>query len=60
MFEQNIAKQEKKRQLLTFLSEGVLLPKALIEKEFEAENQIKTIQYLELDKLYKNIQIKRL
>jgi peptidyl-prolyl cis-trans isomerase D len=58
VFEQNIAKQEKKRQLLTFLSEGVLLPKALIEKEFEAENQIKTIQYLELDKLYKNIQIK--
>jgi hypothetical protein len=29
----------------------------LIKKEFESENQIKTIQYIELDKLYKNIQI---
>ena len=58
VFEQNIAEQEKKRQLLTFLSEGVLLPEAFIKKEFENENQIKTIQYLELDRLYKNVQIK--
>ena len=29
----------------------------LIKKEFENENQIKTIQYLDLDSLYKNIQI---
>jgi len=58
IFEQNIAEQEKKRQLLTFLSEGVLLPQALIKKEFENENQIKYIQYLELDKLYKDVQIK--
>jgi len=34
------------------------LPEALIKKEFENENQIKIIQYLELDKLYKNFQIK--
>lgn len=58
IFEQNIAEQEKKRQLLTFLSEGVLLPEALIKKEFENENQIKKIQYLELDKLYERVQIK--
>ena len=58
MFEQNIAEQEKKRQLLMFLSEGVLLPEALIRKEFESENQIKLIQYLELDKLYKEVQVK--
>ena len=58
IFERNIAEQEKKRQLLTFLSEGVLLPQTLIKKEFENENQIKSIQYLELDKLYENIQIK--
>jgi len=58
MFEQSIAEQEKKRQLLTFLSEGILLPQTLIQKEFENENQIKKIQYLELDKLYQNIQIK--
>jgi len=57
MFEQNIAEQEKKRQLLTFLSEGVNLPKFLIQKEYENENQIKTIQYLELDSLYKNYSI---
>ena len=57
MFEQNIAEQEKKRQLLTFLSEGILLPETLIKKEFENENQKKTIQYLELDKLYQNIKI---
>ena len=44
IFEQNIAEQEKKRQLLTFLSEGVFLPEALIKKEFENENQIKTIE----------------
>ena len=58
IFEQNIAEQEKKRQLLTFLSEGVLLPEALIKKEFEKENQIKSIQYLELDKMYRDVQIK--
>jgi peptidyl-prolyl cis-trans isomerase D len=58
VFEQNLSEQEKKRQLLTFLSEGVLLPEALIKKEFEKENQIKKIQYLELDELYKSIQIK--
>jgi len=58
IFEQNIVEQEKKRQLLTFLSEGVLLPETLIKKEFENENQIKTIQYLELDQLYKKVQIK--
>jgi peptidyl-prolyl cis-trans isomerase D len=54
VFEQNIAEQEKKKQLLTFLSEGVNLPEFLIEKEYANENQIKTIQYLELDSLYKN------
>jgi peptidyl-prolyl cis-trans isomerase D len=58
MFEQNIAEQEKKRQLLTFLSEGVLLPEVLIKKEFQSENQTKKIQYLELDKLYQSAQIK--
>ena len=54
LFEQNIAEQEKKRQLLTFLSEGINLPKFLIEKEYVSENQIKTIQYLSLNELYKN------
>jgi len=57
-FEKNIAEGEKQRQLLTYLSQGIVLPEILIKKEFENENQIKTIQYLDLDKLYKNIQIK--
>jgi len=57
VFEKNIAAQEKKRQLLTFLSEGVNLPEFLIEQEYINENQIKTIQYLELDSLYKNYSI---
>ena len=54
MFEQNIAEQEKKRQLLTFLSEGIKLPEFLIQKEYASENQIKTVKYLLLDDLYKN------
>jgi len=53
-FEQNIAEQEKKRQLLTFLSQGVNLPEFLIQQEHANENQIKTIQYLDLNNLYKN------
>ncbi len=57
-FEQNVAQQEKKRQLLTFLSEGTSLPKFLIDNAFQEENQIKTIKYLELDKYYKTIQVK--
>ena len=58
VFEKNIADQERKRQFLTFLSEGIFLSEVLIKKEFENENQIKTIQYLDLDRLYKNVQIK--
>ena len=54
VFEQNIATQEKKRQFLTFLSDGIKLPNFLIEQEYSNENQIKTIKYLELDSLYKN------
>ena len=54
VFEQNILAQEKKRQLLTFLSEGVNLPEFMVEQEYANENQIKMIQYLELDSLYKN------
>ena len=57
LFEQNIAAQEKKRQFLTFLSEGVSLPEFMIEQEYVSENQIKTIQYLELDNLYRNFLI---
>ena len=54
IFEQNIAEQERKRQLLNFLSEGINLPEFLIEKEYTSENQIKTIQYLSLDAFYQS------
>ena len=54
VFERNTAEQEKKRQLLTFLSDGVNLPEFMIKQEYTNENQIKTIQYLELDILYNN------
>ena len=52
IFEENLSEQEKKRQLLTFLSEGVILPDFLIQKEFQNENQTKLIEYIELDSLY--------
>ena len=57
VFEQSIAEQEKKRQLLTFLSEGINLPEFMVEQEYANENQIKMIQYLELDSLYKNYSV---
>ncbi len=54
MFEQNIKEQEKKRQLLSFLSNGVLIPNFLIEEEFKKENQIKKVKYIDLNIFYKN------
>jgi peptidyl-prolyl cis-trans isomerase D len=53
-FEQNIIEQEKRRQLLSFLSSGVIVPKHMVEKEFNKENQIKTIKYIDLANFYKN------
>ena len=51
-FEQNIVTQEKKRQLLSFLSAGLVIPEFLVMNEFKKENQIKTISYIDLNKLY--------
>jgi peptidyl-prolyl cis-trans isomerase D len=59
LFEQNIAEQEKKRQLLKYLSEGTDVPNFLIEKSYKSENQIKKIEYLDLDDFYKNILIEK-
>ena len=53
VFEQNIAAQEKKRQLLSFLSAGSRIPQFLIENEYKKENQLKTIKYLDLNDFYK-------
>ena len=53
IFERNIVEQEKKRQLLTFISDGTLIPDNIIISEFKKENQIKNIKYINLDNYYK-------
>ena len=57
-FESAIVEQEKKRRLLSYLSEGTFIPDFLIESEFRKENQIKTIKYIDLNNFYKNRIIK--
>ena len=51
-FEANIVEQEKRRQFLSSLAGGIVIPEVLIEKEFKKENQTKTIQYIDLDKYH--------
>ena len=52
LFEANIAEQEKKRQFLTSLSGGIVIPELLVEKEFRKENQKKIIKYIDLEKYH--------
>ena len=54
VFEKNIAEQEKKRQLLSYLSEGTTVPFFLIVNEFKKENQTKEIDFINLNKIYEN------
>ena len=51
-FEANIVEQEKRRQFLSSLAGGIVIPEILIQKEFMKENQTKTIQYIDLDKYH--------
>ncbi len=51
-FEANIAEQEKRRQFLTSLSGGIVIPEKLIIKEYRKENQKKTIKYIDLEKFH--------
>ncbi|MDC0437613.1 SurA N-terminal domain-containing protein [Pelagibacteraceae bacterium] len=51
-FETNIVEQEKRRQFLSSLAGGIVIPEALVTKEFKKENQIKTIQYIDLEKYH--------
>ena len=51
-FEENIVEQEKRRQFLSSLSGGIVVPQMLVEKEYQKENQTKTIKYINLDKYY--------
>ncbi len=48
LFEANIAEQEKKRQFLSSLSGGIVIPEIMVIKEYRKENQIKTIKYIDL------------
>ena len=51
-FEANIVEQEKRRQFLSSLAGGIVIPEILVEKAFRKENQTKTIQYIDLDKYH--------
>tara|TARA_B100001057_G_scaffold141042_1_gene140782 strand:- start:965 stop:2419 length:1455 start_codon:yes stop_codon:yes gene_type:complete len=51
-FETSIIEQEKRRQFLSSLAGGIVVPDSLIKKEFRKENQTKTIQYIDLDKYH--------
>ena len=51
-FEANIIEQEKRRQFLSSLAGGIVVPEILVEKEFRKENQTKTIQYIDLEQYH--------
>lgn len=51
-FERNMLKQEEKRQLLSFLSAGLIFPDFLVEQEYIKENQIRSIEYIDLKNFY--------
>ncbi len=51
-FEANIVEQEKRRQFLSSLAGGIVIPEILVEKEFRKENQTKTIQYIDLEEYH--------
>ncbi len=52
LFETNMAEQEKKRQLLSYLSGGIEIPDFLVQYEFNMENQNKKIEFINLKKFY--------
>ncbi len=52
LFEANIVEQEKKRQFLSSLSGGIIVPEILVKKAHRKENQIKTIKYIDLEKFH--------
>jgi peptidyl-prolyl cis-trans isomerase D len=51
-FEANIVEQEKRRQFLSSLAGGIVIPETLINQEFKKENQTKTIRYIDLEKYH--------
>ena len=53
-FEQNIVEQESKRQFLSLLSGGIIIPDSLVQDAYNKENQTKIINYIDLEKYYSN------
>ena len=51
-FEASIVEQEKRRQFLSSLAGGIVIPEILVKMEFRKENQKKTIQYIDLEKYH--------
>ena len=51
-FEANIVEQEKRRQFLSSLSGGIVIPEILVNQEYRKENQTKKIKYINLDKYH--------
>jgi peptidyl-prolyl cis-trans isomerase D len=51
-FESNVVNQEKRKQFLSSLAGGIVIPDVLVKKEFRKENQTKTIQYIDLEKYH--------
>ena len=51
-FEANIVEQEKRKQFLSSLAGGIVIPEILAEKEFRKENQTKIIKYIDLEKYH--------
>ena len=39
-FEKNIAEQESRRQFLSYISGGLIIPNNLVQKEYQKENQL--------------------
>ena len=52
LFEKNLSDQEKKRQLLSYLSGGINIPDFVVQYEYNKENQKKEIEYLDLKEYY--------
>ena len=54
LFEANIVEQEKRRQFLSDLSGGIVVPEKLVNQEYRKENQTKIIKYIDLEKYHSN------
>jgi peptidyl-prolyl cis-trans isomerase D len=57
IFERNLREKENKNQLLYYLSGGIYMPDILIESSFKKDNQIKYVNYVNLNSLYGNDEI---